>query len=439
MTRHITGFIHDLDVADVPPGVLAQARQCLLDLIGVAAAGSTTALSRIMRDHAARHLRGEQSTAPLLFDGRMVSPPGAALANAATIDAIDGHDGHRLTKGHAGAAILPAAVSVLADNVDATTDDLLIALVVGYEIANRAGIALHGAGLDYHSSGAWNALGAAAVGARALSLDETATRHALGIAEYHGPRAPMMRCVDHPTMVKDSSAWGAHAGVSAALLAAAGFTGAPAELLTLDPPLWEDLGERWTLLEQYLKQHPVCRWAHPAVEGALQLMALHDLVPTSIRQIEVVTFAAAARLATGIPVTTEVAQYSLPFPVAIAAVHGMVEPEIIAHPNRADEQVRRLTESMRVHESPDMTAQFPASRAAEVTVVLDDGRRLCSGSVTALGDPEQPLSTEAVATKFLTFATPVLGSAAAEQLLAQLGSAQNGSLGALLDQLQVPV
>jgi 2-methylcitrate dehydratase PrpD len=84
MTRHITGFIHDLDLADVPPGVLAQARQCLLDLIGAAAAGTTTALSRIMRDHAARHLRGEESTTPLLFDGRMVSPPGAALANAAT-------------------------------------------------------------------------------------------------------------------------------------------------------------------------------------------------------------------------------------------------------------------------------------------------------------------------------------------------------------------
>ena len=82
--------------------------------------------------------------------------------------------------------------------------------------------------------------------------------------------------------------------------------------------------------------------------------------------------------------------------------------------------------------------QVPRSYA-EVTVVLDDGRRLCSGSVTALGDPEQPLSTEAVSTKFLSFATPVLGSAAAEQLLAQLGSAQNGSLGALLDQLQVPV
>lgn len=31
-----------------------------------------------------------------------------------------------------------------------------------------------------------------------------------------------MRCIDHPTMVKDGSGWGAMAGVSAALLAADG-------------------------------------------------------------------------------------------------------------------------------------------------------------------------------------------------------------------------
>ena len=50
----------------------------------------------------------------------------------------------------------------------------------------------------------------------------------MGIAEYHGPRSQMMRCMDHPTMVKDGSGWGAMCGVSAARMAKAGFTGAPA-------------------------------------------------------------------------------------------------------------------------------------------------------------------------------------------------------------------
>jgi len=61
----------------------------------------------------------------------------------------------------------------------------------------------------------------------------------------------MMRCIDHPTMVKDGSGWGAFAGVSAAYLAADGFTGAPAITIeaggAAEP--WSDLGRRWRILE----------------------------------------------------------------------------------------------------------------------------------------------------------------------------------------------
>src|SRR3546814_7985834 len=84
---------------------------------------------------------------------------------------------------------------------------------MGYEVATRAGIVLHGSVSDYHTSGAWNALGVAAVASRLLGLDRERTRHAIGIAEYHGPRSQMMRCIDHPTMLKDGSGWGAFAGV----------------------------------------------------------------------------------------------------------------------------------------------------------------------------------------------------------------------------------
>ena len=72
-----------------------------------------------------------------------------------------------------------------------------------------------------------------------LSLEQT--KHATGIAEYHGPRSQMMRCIDHPTMLKDGSGWGAMCGVSAARMAKAGFTVAPA--LILQTEHWYDLGE----------------------------------------------------------------------------------------------------------------------------------------------------------------------------------------------------
>lgn len=434
----VVGFVHELGPDDLPPEVLRQAQRCLLDLVGVAAAGTATELSAVVRGFAARHLGGQDSAARLLFDGRPVSQPGAALANAATIDAMDGHDGHRLTKGHAGAAVLPAALATL-EPAAATVDDLLVALVVGYEVATRAGIALHATAADYHSSGAWNAIGAAAVAARALRLGPAATQHALGIAEYHGPRGPMMRGISHPTMVKDSSGWGAHAGVSAALLAEAGFTGAPAELLDgsadLDPAGWDDLGRCWRIMEQYFKPYPVCRWAHPAVEAALSIVNNHSIDRSTIRRVDVTTFDAAARLAAGIPDSTEVAQYSLPFPVALAVVHGDVPVELVARPERADDLVRQLALATTVTTSFELTSRFPAERIAEVTLVLDDQRRLSSGRTTAPGDPERPLSDQQLRAKFGSFAAPVLGRQRTDRLLAVLTGPTDRPLAELTGEL----
>ena len=142
---------------------------------------------------------------------------------------------------------------------------------------NRRAPALHATTPDYHTSGAWIAVAAAAAGARLLKLDADQTAHALGIAEYHGPRSQMMRCIDHPTMLKDGSGWGAMAGVSAALLARNGFTGAPALTITEPPDIWSDLGDNWLITQQYFKPYPVCRWAQSPIEAALALRAEHGL------------------------------------------------------------------------------------------------------------------------------------------------------------------
>jgi hypothetical protein len=68
---------------------------------------------------------------------------------------------------------------------------------------------------DYHTSGAWNALGVAALGCRLRACPDT-LRHALGIAEYHGPRSQMMREIANPTMLHDGSGMGALVGMMAA-------------------------------------------------------------------------------------------------------------------------------------------------------------------------------------------------------------------------------
>ena len=403
MIADVASFIGDLNYNDIPLPAVEQALRCLLDLTGVAAAGSTTTMSRIAREHAVDNIAGRSRHARLLFDGRTASPVGAAFAGAATIDSFDGHDGHALTKGHTGAAVLPALLAFADAEPRLDGRAFLTLLVLGYEVGTRAGIALHATAPDYHSSGSWNSLGCAAIGARALQLSADQTQHALGIAEYHGPRSQMMRCIDHPTMVKDSSSWGAAAGVSAALLAERGFTGAPAITTTADSTrgVWADLGHRWRISEQYLKPFPVCRWAHPALQAALDIRHQRQVSPADIDHLEVVTFHAATRLATRHPRTTEEAQYSLPFAVATTMVHGTITATDLAAPRTRHPEVSRLSASIILTEKADYEALFPAERHAHIDVVLCDGTRLPGVPTTAKGGPEDPLTDVDVRAKFI--------------------------------------
>ncbi|HWA45052.1 MAG TPA: MmgE/PrpD family protein [Hypericibacter adhaerens] len=420
MTR-LHSFLVQTRYDGLPPEVRRMAERCLIDLAGTAAAGLATPLSHMIRNHAVRAFGAGEGAprARLLFDGRVASPLGAAMAGGMTIDSFDAHDGHVLTKGHAGVAILPALLA-LADAAETPVSgpEFLTALVIGYEVAIRAGIAQHATCPDYHTSGAWNALGVVAVAARLWGLDPERTRHALGIAEYHGPRSQMMRCIDFPTMVKDGSGWGAMCGLSAAYLAADGFTGAPALVVESEPvkPLWADLGQRWRILELYFKPYPVCRWAQPAVEAALVLQRGHKIDPAAIEMIDVETFHEAVRLDQHRPASTEEAQYSLPFPVAAAIVRGRLAPTDVSGEALADPAILAMSDRIRLQEAPDLNARFPAERFARVRFHLKGGKTVASDTTPARGDAERPLADDEILAKFHELADQPLGIPAARKL-----------------------
>jgi 2-methylcitrate dehydratase PrpD len=409
-------FIHELTWADLPPVVQQQARRCLLDTLGAALGGRKTDVSAIIYDYAATVYGGAGTR--LWWDGRTVSPPGAALAHAMTIDALDIHDGHPLTKGHAGAAVIPALFAFLSDTKPTSGQEFLTRLVIGYEVALRAGITLHATACDYHTSGAWNALGCAAVGARALGLNREQTRHALGIAEYYGPRSQMMRCIDHPTMVKDGSGWGAMTGVSAALLAQKGFTGAPAVTVEYPEaaPFWQTLGTDWEILGQYVKPHAVCRWAQPAIEAAVALQQQHHFPVEAIQQVTVRTFHQAARLNMRRPQDSDQAQYSLPFPVAAALVYGKLGGSELTGAALVDPTVLALVDKVVLAEDETFNAHFPARRFAEVTITTTEGQSYHSPATEARWNSNDPPTDEELLTKFRWLAAELLPPAAVNEL-----------------------
>ncbi|MCU9850333.1 MmgE/PrpD family protein [Defluviimonas sp. WL0024] len=416
----LADFTLELSPEAIPASARERAALMLLDTLGICAAAAPMEAGVLGR-RAALLLHASSDpghSARMLFDGRIVSLAGAAYAAATQTDNLDGHDGYNPTKGHIGVVAVPA-LAVLAEHLpDLSGPEALAALIVGYEVAGRAGIALHATVSDYHTSGAWNTLGVAAMAARLRRQTPAMLREALGIAEYHGPRSQMMREIATPTMLHDGSGWGALVGMSAAILAENGFTGAPA--ITVEAanvaPHWADLGRFWQIEHQYVKPYPVCRWAHAAIDAARELALGHAFAADHIEKIRIRSFDYAVQLFPTMPDTTSKAQYSLPFAVATMLVQGHIGLDHISGEGLADPKVAALVGRTVMEASERHQARFPAGRWADVEITLADGRVLASGDTHARGGPERPFGRDEVVAKYKSFAVPALGEARAQGL-----------------------
>lgn len=425
--ERIADFV--LKDVSIPESSLDMAATLLIDTIGVAAGAAGLASGRIARDHAfAFHGAGApEHAAHMIFDGRQASVSGAAFAAATQIDNLDGHDGLNQTKGHIGCAVVPALFAFAEARQDLSARDALKALVMSYEVAARAAFALHSSVSDYHTSGAWNALGVAALGCRLRGATSEQLRHAIGIAEYHGPRSQMMREIANPSMLHDGSGMGALVGAMAALMALQEFTGAPA--ITVEnneaAPHWADLGKVWTIEQNYIKPYPVCRWAHASIDALAGLMRMYGFGSSEVAGIEANTFAQAAALYPGMPTTTSQAQYSLPFALSVMLVQGRIGPDDISGAGLRDKAVAEVLPCISLREDARHSERFPAGRWSDITVTLRDGRQLASGDVHARGGPENPMDMHEVEAKFHTMA-------------ASLDTARAGALWAMRDRLLQP-
>ncbi|MBT3140698.1 MmgE/PrpD family protein [Ruegeria litorea] len=417
-------FTAELTYDALPEAVLKVLRRSFTDTMGVAAVGSTTPLADIARK-GAQAMFGVTQAGParILMNGASVSPAGAAMAGAFTVDSIDAHDGTSPCKGHAGSAIFPALMAVADANaslgkpVDGRS--FAVTLAAAYEVSYRAGLAQHATCADYHTSGAWTAIGVGAAVAQQLGGSAEQIRQAAGISEYHGPRSQMMRCIDHPTMVRDGVGWGAPSGVTGGYLALFGFTGAPA--LTCEGPdarqFWEDLGSGWRLVEDtHYKPYPCCRWAHPALDAAADLIATHNLTHDQVAKVEIRTFHNATRLAGHTPTSPDEFAYSIAFPVATMIVRGQVGVSELDTATLTDPDILRLSKATTLIDDDHFTAISVGKRWAEVTLELTDGRRLTADPRTPRGDTDLPLSDADISDKFHLFADPVVGTERATRI-----------------------
>jgi 2-methylcitrate dehydratase PrpD len=400
----------------LPRPVQDQARRCLKDVVGTAA--GSLALPAAASIEALVRAQFGQGPVPLLFQGTRTTLAGASFGNALRIDGLDCHDGFRPNKGHAGATVVPVALAA-AELTRPTGAELLTAVAAGYEIALRAGLALHATYAPaYHGSGSWAALGAATAGALLMGVPASRIDDVLGAAEYYGPMSPILRCTVHPSIVKDGAGAGAWAAAMALAMHGLGMHGLPS--LFVDEPKGREqtgtLGSDWVMLRQYFKLYPTCRWTHAPVEGLVRLRAEHGFSAVDVARIEVESFTETSTLMTFPPEDSDGAQYCLPWALAAMLVDGTLGVDQVVPPRLSDPAIIALGRKVSFAPAEDLQARFPAECLARVTVHLRDGRKLAGPTMGARGDYTDPASPAELDAKFVRLAEPTLGPAACRTL-----------------------
>jgi 2-methylcitrate dehydratase PrpD len=392
-TARVAEYIARVRPQDVPAEALSAARRHLLDTAACAVGATHLEPVRILRDAWTR--AGGIGDATLLGTTHRVPVDTAACVNAHAANALD-FDDSDLGYGHPGPPIVPAALAV-AEAEGRTMEQLLTALVVGYEVGQRVGRYMRPSPERFGEVwgyATWQVFGGVAAVANLLGLEAEQVLHALGIAGTVAP-VPSLRKLgftpaDRPwSWVKNGYGWAAEAAVRSCLLAQAGFR-ANRSIFDGEHGFWRiggsdrqdidalvaDLGRSEPLiLGCGLKPYACCRFTHTALDAVRRIQEQHEIRSEDVAAVEVSGFAELVRLSGPAPRSIIDAQFHVPHLVALelagrSSSHGLAESDL------SDETVATLRDrvAVRLDEAADAAFFSGAVRyPAHVEVTLRDG------------------------------------------------------------------
>jgi 2-methylcitrate dehydratase PrpD len=216
-TLALSRILNRTRFGDLPPLAIEHAKIIIASTLASAASGSPIASARIVRDLAKEH--GGKPDAPIWFDGARLPVHEVARVNAILSDAAASDDSDIRNTAHAGTTLASTGLAI-AERTGASGQDVLCAIVTGYEAAGRIGDARRGGIGGVHASQIV-AFGGAVAAARLLKLTDEQMAHAIGMA------AITMGGLSIGTNSWAREYMGANAalcGVNAALAAGRGFT-----------------------------------------------------------------------------------------------------------------------------------------------------------------------------------------------------------------------
>ena len=398
---------------DIPAPALQRAKDCITDAVATIIYGADLPWSRIIIEYVRGAGSGGRSQ--ILGAGKAgVHPAMAALAQGAMAHAFELDN---LTKpdsgGHPGAVLFSSGLAIAQDR-GLGGRALLTALVAGAEVMIRIGYATEHSDEErgFHAPSACGPFGGAITVGHLLGFDAARMTNALGIAgSCSGGLLAFAHSGDGAMVKRFNLGRGAEGGVVAASLASAGFSGpskvieGEAGFLRAFCPKWDaaqltdGLGSTFKTMTIMIKRYACHITAHTAVEAMLGLRQQNGFAAADIEKIAI---AGSPRMATvnNIPAPGDalLAQFSIPFCVALAMYRDPIDPNSFDEAVWQDPQIRALAGRVTMSAAP---GQSNLELATTVTVTLKDGRVLSQHVTAFTGTPERPLDRAGLRQKFM--------------------------------------
>ncbi len=400
-------FVAGFRLDSLASSTVDQATYVVLDTIGAIAGGAAEPEMQALTAKLALAPAGEASV--IGTDKRAVSAA-AAFLNGTAGTFLEMDEGNRFAKGHPAIHVLPA-VWALAEIKGLPGKAALEAIVVGYEVGARIGIA---ASLrpDMHPHGTWGTVGAAAAVAKLLGYDAAHVRETLNVA------SSLTLASSKRTMLEGGTVRNAYAGIANRMalmtidLVEAGFVGERDGLSSVFGKVVSErfdtsrmiagLGRDWQIEHNYFKLHSCCRYNHGALDALDDLLAREAIDPAAVERVDVASYLYAAELDDQAPRNTLAAKFSVPFAVATRLVRGSSAVENFTWDAVRDPRVLDLARRVFVVEDKAMTARLPQFRPARIDIRLRDGRILTESVEANRGDDQAPYSREDLTGKYFS-------------------------------------
>ncbi len=420
-------FIKRLEFKDLPRDVIEKAKYHVLDTVGCILAGANTPpLDKIF---AVVKKYGGSGSSTLIGRDFKSNCLNAVLFNGAAAHSYEFDDLHRSSVVHPGAVVIPAALT-LAEALNADGKTVLLAIVTGYEVMTRVGMALGKSHYYFwHTTATAGVFGSAAACSKILGLSSESVLDALGNA---GTQASgLWEFKSNGAMSKLlHTGRAAQSGMLSALLAEEGFTGAKSILegekgllraTSKDydfNKLTESLGETFKLFETSVKLYPSCGHTHPAIQAALKLLNREKFAFADIREVVIKTYSAALDVA-GIenPLNPYQAKFSLAYCVATALREGKVELRHFTQEMLRDPVIKRFMSKIDVLIDPELDKAYPNKWLASVSITLNDGRKFEETAGYPEGNPGDPIWKQQVINKFVSLTSSFLEKSAIKEIV----------------------